>query len=72
LEDRTSKIGWLMFDYFGDFKGFILETDEGEYRYFSRKTEIRILAERVWSKRLRITVITECKIHGRPLKIIVR
>jgi uncharacterized protein with LGFP repeats len=71
-EDRTGKIGGLMFDHFGDFEGFILETDEGEHRYFSRSSEIKTLAERAWSERLRITVIAESKMPGRPLKIIVR
>ena len=71
-EDHTGKIGGLMFDHFGDFEGFILETDEGERRYFSRETEIGTLAERAWSERLRITVIAECESPGRPRKIIVR
>ena len=61
-----------MFDHFGDFEGFILETNDGEHRYFSRGTEIKILAERAWSEHLRITVIAECDKPGRPRKIIVR
>ena len=65
-------LGGLMFDHFGDFEGFILETDEGERRYFSRETEIRTLAERVWSERLRITVMAECESPACPRKIIVR
>jgi hypothetical protein len=71
-EEYTGKIGGLMFDHFGDFEGFILQTDEGERRYFSRETEIRTLAERVWSERLRITVMSECESPERPQKIIVR
>lgn len=72
LEDHTGKIGGLMFDHFGDFEGFILETDEGERRYFNREADIRTLAERAWFERLRITVIAECESPGRPRKIIVR
>jgi hypothetical protein len=71
-EDHTGKIVGLMFDHFGDFEGFILETDAGEHRYFSRETEIRTLAERVWSERLRVTVMAECDSPERPRKIIVR
>jgi hypothetical protein len=62
----------LIFDHFGDFEGFILNTEEGEHRYFSRETEIRTLAERVWYERLRITVLVERDDPCRPRKIIVR
>lgn len=71
-EERTGKIGGLIFDHFGDFEGFILNTQEGEHRFFSRETEIRKLAERVWFERLRITVRAERDEPHRPLKIIVR
>lgn len=71
-ETHTGKIGGLIFDYFGDFEGFVLETDEGERRYSSRETEIRTLAERAWSERLRITVISEFDRAGTPQEIIVR
>lgn len=72
LEERTGKIGGLIFDHFGDFEGFILVTEECEYQFFSRENEIRTLAERVWSDRLRITVLTERDEPRCPRKIIVR
>jgi len=71
-DDHTGKISGLIFDHFGDFEGFILETAEGERRYFSRETEIRTLAERAWSLRLRITVSAACEKPERPRTIIVR
>jgi hypothetical protein len=71
-EEHTGKISGLLFDHFGDFEGFILETDEGERRYFSRETEVEGLAERTWSARLRITVIAEDENPGRPRRLIVR
>jgi hypothetical protein len=71
-EERTGKVGGLIFDHFGDFEGFILNTEEGEHRYFSRETEIRTLAERVWAERLRIMVSAEHDDAGRPRRIIVR
>ena len=71
-EEHTGKISTLMFDHFGDFEGFILETEDGERRYFSRETEIRTLAERAWAERLRITVMAECESPERPQRINVR
>jgi hypothetical protein len=70
--ERTGKISGLIFDHFGDFEGFILKSEEGENRYFSRETEIKILAERVWRQRLRITVLAECNDPCNSRKIIVR
>jgi hypothetical protein len=62
----------VSFDHFGDFEGFVLETDESERRYSSRETERRTLAERAWSERLRITVVSEYGHAGTPQEIIVR
>ena len=70
--EATGKIAGLMFDHFGDFEGFILETEESERTYKSREGEIKQLAERAWAQRLRITVISERHEPHRPLKIIVR
>ncbi len=68
----TGKIAGLVFDHFGDFEGFVLETEEGDRRYGSREREIKQLAERAWAERLRITVISEHDEPHRPLRIIVR
>jgi hypothetical protein len=54
--ERTGKISGLVFDRFGDFEGFVLETGEGEVRFRSRERDLRDLAERAWRERLRITV----------------
>ncbi len=71
-EEHHGKIAGLIFDHFGDFEGFILDTGEGERRYFSRETEIRTLAERVWAERLRIIVVADCDHPERPRTIIIR
>jgi hypothetical protein len=71
-EERTGKISGLIFDHFGDFEGFILDTEEGEHRFFSREADIWALAEWVWSERLLIGVLVECADPCRPRKIIVR
>lgn len=68
----TGKVAGLMFDHFGDFEGFILETVEREHKFVSREREIAELAERVWRERLRITVWAEEEEPHRPLSIIVR
>ena len=68
----TGKIAGLIFDRFGDFEGFILDTAEGERTFHSREKDIAELAERAWRERLRITVIPEHHEPHRPATIIVR
>jgi hypothetical protein len=68
----TGKIAGLIFDRFGDFEGFLLDTEDGERKFFSREKEVEELAERAWRERLRITVWAECDEPHRPLTIIVR
>ena len=72
VHERTGKICGLIFDHFGDFEGFLLETEEGEARYFSRERDMRNLAEHAWRERLRITVWSEADAPHRPLTIVVR
>jgi hypothetical protein len=68
----TGKIAGLLFDHFGDFEGFLLETEEREHSFHSREKEIEQLAERAWRDRLRITVFVERDQPHRPLSIIIR
>lgn len=68
----TGKITGLIFDHFGDFEGFLLDTEECEHRFFSRENEMKELVERAWRERLRITVWAEIGTLHRPLSIIVR
>jgi hypothetical protein len=68
----TGKVAGLMFDRFGDFEGFLLDTKEGERKFFGREKEIEELAERAWRDRLRITVWVELDQLHRPLSIIIR
>jgi hypothetical protein len=74
-EDRlcfTGKIAGLIFDRFGDFEGFLLDTEDGEREFLSREKEIEELAERAWRERLRITVCAERHSPHRPECIIIR
>ena len=70
--EHTGKISGLIFDRFGDFEGFVLDTEHGDRRYFSREKEIEELAERVWRERLGITVWTALGEPHHPLRIIIR
>ncbi|MGZ4877960.1 MAG: sialidase family protein [Candidatus Angelobacter sp.] len=67
----TGKISGLIFDHFGDFDGFMLETSHGERKFHSRETEIEELAERAWRERLRITVYAEGDEPHQPKSIVV-
>jgi hypothetical protein len=58
-EGYRGKVAGLLFDRFGDFEGFALETAEGERRYFSRERDVEALTERAWRERLRVTVYAE-------------
>lgn len=71
LHDVTGKIESLLFDHFGDFIGFVLETECGDRSFYSREREIEHLAERVWHERLRITVFICDRDYDRPERIVV-
>lgn len=67
----TGKISGLLFDRFGDFEGFLLDTEHGEREYLSREKHMAELAERAWRERLRITVCAERHSPHRPETIVV-
>ena len=69
---HTGKICGLIFDRFGDFEGFLLDTEDGTRRFQSRERDMRDLAERAWRERLRITVYTKEDEPDRPETIILR
>ncbi len=70
--DLTGKVAGLMFDRFGDFEGFVLDTEDGDQRLFSREKEVEELVELAWRERLRLTVSIERNEPDRPLGFIVR
>lgn len=69
---HTGKVAGLIFDHFGDFEGFLLDTGEHERGFRNREQDVRDLAERAWRERLRITVYAEGDEPHRILTIIVR
>lgn len=71
----TGKVSGLVYDGFGDFDGFELETEEHElrvHRFYSREVEVEELVERAWAQRIRTTVIADHRERSVPLKIILR
>lgn len=54
------KICGLIFDRWGDFEGFELDTDECVHTFFSRERGVKLLCERAWQERLLVTVVAEC------------
>jgi hypothetical protein len=70
--ESTGKIAGLLFDRFGDFEGFLLETQKGERKFLSRETEMEALADRAWRERLHITVCADRDEPRRPTSIVVR
>lgn len=55
----SGKVSGLLFDHFGNFEGFTLESYSGAHRrFFSRETGILKIAESAWRERHVVTVIT--------------
>ena len=69
---HTGKVTGLIFDHFGDYEGFELDSGESEHRFDSREREVRDLSELAWRQRLRVTVHTEPDTPHRILRIVLR
>lgn len=69
----TGKIDALIFDHFGDFQGFVLETPLGaKHRYDSREPRVRDLASRACDERITTTIYAAPEHPHRPLEIVLR
>ncbi len=68
---RTGKINALFYDRYGDFEGFVLDTEDGERRFFSREQAVEVVAERAWRERLVTTVLAERDDPRRPMEIVL-
>ncbi|HJQ07498.1 MAG TPA: hypothetical protein VJ872_18760 [Nocardioides sp.] len=67
----TGKITMLRYDRFGDFRGFVLDTEDGERRFAAREPEIERIARRAWAERILVTVVVEEDAPTRPEEIIL-
>ncbi len=68
----VGKVESLIYDRFGDFEGFTLETMGGEIKRFeSREPHIEELARRAWQDRFRVLVAVEAHHEHRPSLIVL-
>ena len=49
--NEPAKSPGLVYDRYGDFDGFILKTEDGEWHYRSRERDVADLAARAWRER---------------------
>lgn len=69
----SGKVSGLLFDHFGDFEGFTLESYGGtHHRFFSREAAIRDLARTAWIERYVVTVITVSAQSRRVRRLLIR
>lgn len=65
----TGKIIKITYDRFGDFAGFVLDTEDGNRQFNAQEPEIEKVVTRAWAERLRTTVIVELDAPHRPEQI---
>lgn len=71
-EDFMGKVETLIYDRFGDFEAFTLETMSGAYhRFDSREPHIADVARRAWEARARVRVVVELSRPHRPEFIVL-
>jgi len=62
----------LIFDHFGDFEGFVLETETGEYRRFrSRERQVLDLLRGAMRDRAWVVVVRESEDEDEVARIII-
>jgi hypothetical protein len=57
--ERVGKIGGLFYNRFGNFDGFVLETDHGEHRFESRERDVESVVRAAWIERTLIAVFAD-------------
>ncbi|MFZ0318349.1 MAG: sialidase family protein [Candidatus Sulfotelmatobacter sp.] len=69
----TGKVVGIVYDRFGDFRGFRLVTEKGhEHSFHGREREMESLIYRAWLEEILITVVIEGSDHHWPNSIIYR
>lgn len=69
----SGKVSGLLFDHFGDFEGFTLESYGGAHtRFFSREAAIHDLASSAWRERYVVTVITVAAQSRQVRRLLIR
>jgi hypothetical protein len=73
FHETTGKVSGLIFDHFGDFEGFVLESQLGEFvRFHSREKRVLEIARSALEDRSWVTVVREPKRHDEMRTIILR
>ena len=70
-EEFTGKVISVIYDRFGDFAGFVLETEDGNRRFIAREPEIERVINRAWAERILTSVIVELDAPHRPEEIVL-
>jgi hypothetical protein len=68
-ESFVGKVSALEFDRFGDFRGFRLDTEDGERHFRATEPQIEHLAREAWAERTLIRVIVKHHESSRPSAI---
>jgi hypothetical protein len=72
LHGFAGKVSAILYDQFGDFEGFTLETTDAEHTFRSREHSIEDLALRAWRERTLIVVYVEMGRPDRPRTILLK
>ena len=67
----TGKVDGIIYDRFGDFEGFVLETEDGPRHFRCREAELESVLTRAWTGRVRTAVIVEAESEDRPEEVIL-
>jgi hypothetical protein len=71
-EEVTGKVSGLIYDHFGDFEGFVVETESSHHHhFFSREARMLALVREAWAERLRIRVVTELDREDIPRTVVL-
>jgi hypothetical protein len=71
-EEITGKVSGIVYDHFGDFEGFIVETESSHHhRFFTREARMLALVREAWAERVRIRVVSELGREDIPRRLIL-
>jgi hypothetical protein len=67
----TGKVASVVYDRFGDFCGFVLDTEDGALRFAAREPAIERVVNRAWAERILTSVFVEKHAPHRPEEIVL-
>jgi len=73
-EQRTGyegKISGLLYDRFGDFEGFWLDTEDGRRHFHNREKQVEELVREAWERRIAVLVLVEKGEREEPQTIVL-